>query len=290
MPVITGPDRLAPRLTLHSPATRLVRRNRRVSAVPEIVVRAAPFCRESAHVVEPRHRRGRGVRGGPSTLGRRVTGRWTGKRVIRMDKANPTSWIDLYWLPLGAGGHCVRLNGRVYERITALREHRRPGALFHSALQLHLDEITYAIEMGPVWNVDACDRGAICQGPVGMRWLGRFRAFQYEVRCWPGGSIPDIAEAVASPLRVSTERRKVSAVLDVVRQVPALIWGRDELHCGDMWNSNSLVSWALARTAHDVGAIRPPLGGRAPGWRTGLALAEREQTTIRARTSAADLI
>ena len=23
--------------------------------------------------------------------------------------------IDLYWLPLGAGGHSVRLNGKVYE-------------------------------------------------------------------------------------------------------------------------------------------------------------------------------
>jgi hypothetical protein len=25
--------------------------------------------------------------------------------------------IDLYWLPLGAGGNFVRLNGRVYEAI-----------------------------------------------------------------------------------------------------------------------------------------------------------------------------
>ena len=25
--------------------------------------------------------------------------------------------IDLYWLPLGAGGHFVRLNGRIYEAI-----------------------------------------------------------------------------------------------------------------------------------------------------------------------------
>ena len=27
--------------------------------------------------------------------------------------------VDLYWLPLGAGGHCVRANGRVYEAIAA---------------------------------------------------------------------------------------------------------------------------------------------------------------------------
>jgi len=33
--------------------------------------------------------------------------------------------IDLYWLPLGAGGHFVRFNGRVYERLHAYLEHRR---------------------------------------------------------------------------------------------------------------------------------------------------------------------
>jgi len=33
--------------------------------------------------------------------------------------------IDLYWLPLGAGGHFVRLNGRVYEAVAA-RLARRP--------------------------------------------------------------------------------------------------------------------------------------------------------------------
>jgi hypothetical protein len=28
--------------------------------------------------------------------------------------------VDLYWLPLGAGGHSVRLNGRIFEAATAL--------------------------------------------------------------------------------------------------------------------------------------------------------------------------
>jgi hypothetical protein len=70
-----------------------------------------------------------------------------------------------------------------------------------------------------------------------------------------------------------------------VRHVPALTWGRDELSCGDMWNSNSLVSWTLARTGHDMRAVRPPGGGRAPGWRAGLALAEQEQTNITRTTT-----
>lgn len=34
------------------------------------------------------------------------------------------SAVDLYWLPLGAGGHFVKLNGRAYE---AVKARRRPG-------------------------------------------------------------------------------------------------------------------------------------------------------------------
>ena len=186
------------------------------------------------------------------------------------------AWIDLYWLPLGAGGHCVRWNGRVFERFAARREHRQPADLYHSALLVHADGTTYAVEMGPVWNVAAPDRGVVCEGPVGARMLGRLRAFRYEVRCWAGGVIPDLDEAVGPPQRVSDDPAQVASVLRVLRQVPPLTWGRDELDAGDMWNSNSLVSWALVRTGHDMDGIRPPRGGRAPGWRAGLVLAERQ--------------
>ena len=37
--------------------------------------------------------------------------------------------VDLYWLPLGAGGHSVRLNGRVYEAALSMLQRRRPLAL-----------------------------------------------------------------------------------------------------------------------------------------------------------------
>ena len=43
--------------------------------------------------------------------------------------------IELYWLPLGAGGWFVRLNGRIYEAVNALAERRRPLDLYHSALR-----------------------------------------------------------------------------------------------------------------------------------------------------------
>ena len=65
------------------------------------------------------------------------------------------AWIDLYWLPLGAGGRFVRVNGKIYERLVALRQHRPARDIYHSALQVRLDGMTYAIEMGPVWNIDA---------------------------------------------------------------------------------------------------------------------------------------
>jgi len=38
--------------------------------------------------------------------------------------------IDLYWLPLGAGGNFVRLNGRIYEALKAYHERRRSLDLY----------------------------------------------------------------------------------------------------------------------------------------------------------------
>ncbi|QCX26964.1 hypothetical protein [Nocardioides jishulii] len=186
------------------------------------------------------------------------------------------AWVDLYWLPLGAGGHVVRRNGRAYEWWVSRREHRAPLDLYHCALMVRADDVTYAVEMGPVWNVAAEDRGVVCEGPVGARWLGRFRLFRYEVRCWAGGVVPDLAEAVESPVRTTDDPERVAAVLRMLPQVPTLTWGRDEIGAGEMWNSNSMVAWVLARTGHDMGTIIPPTHGRLPGWSAGLVLARRQ--------------
>ena len=46
--------------------------------------------------------------------------------------------VLLYWLPLGAGGHVVRINGRLHEAFTARRERRPARDLYHSALEVYL--------------------------------------------------------------------------------------------------------------------------------------------------------
>ena len=183
--------------------------------------------------------------------------------------------VDLYWLPLGAGGHFVRLNGRVYEWI-ASRVQRRPARdLYHSALQVETPEAKYVIEQAPVHDWSGEQRGVVAEGAVGSRWAGRFRIFRYEIRLWLDGHIPDVAEAVDSPRRLSADDAVARRVLDTVRQIPTPVWGRDELGAGEMWNCNSVIAWTLARSGIDAESIKPPPGGRAPGWQAGLNVARR---------------
>jgi hypothetical protein len=188
--------------------------------------------------------------------------------------------IDLYWLPLGAGGWFVRLNGRIYEAVKALLERRRPLDLYHSALQVRVPEGRFVIENAwPIPEGDAASRGVVIQGPVGSRRIARFRVFRYEVRRWRNGAIPDVGWAVESPQRLSEDPAVARRVLDAVESLPNLVWGRDELGSGEMWNSNSVVSWLLARSGLRMDAISPPAGGRAPGWKAGLLAARRDQAS-----------
>jgi hypothetical protein len=185
--------------------------------------------------------------------------------------------VDLYWLPLGAGGHFVRLNGRVYEALTARLQRRPARDLYHSALQVELPEGTFVIEQAPVHNWGGPERGVVAEGAVGARWAGQFRIFRYEIRVWRGGHIPDVAEAVDSPRRLSDHEQLARHVLEVVPKVPTPVWGRDELGTGEMWNSNSVIAWVIARSGIQAQSIQPPHGGRAPGWRAGVDVASRTE-------------
>jgi len=169
----------------------------------------------------------------------------------------------------------VRWNGKVFEWLAARREHRPRCDLFHSALQVCVSDGRFVIEQAPAWG-EGSRRGAVAEGTVGARPLGRFRLFRYEVRRWREGVIPDLAEAVESPRRLSDEEHVAGRLLELVPQVPTPVWGRDELGTGEMWNSNSTISWLLVRGGLDVESIRPPSGGRAPGWRAGIVLARSD--------------
>jgi hypothetical protein len=188
---------------------------------------------------------------------------------------DPIARVDLYWLPLGAGGHSVRLNGRLYEAIVARLEHRSTRDLYHSALVVWVPDARYVVEQGPAGRGAPEARGVVSEGPVGSRYAGRIRLFRYELRCWPGGVIPDVTEAVASPTLLTEDRVVAQRILDLAPAVPAPVWGRDELHAGEMWNSNSAIAWLLASAGIDVDLIEPPVGGRAPGWRAGVVVARR---------------
>ncbi len=191
--------------------------------------------------------------------------------------------VDLYWLPLGAGGRSVRLNGRIYEAVAARVERRPTFELYHSALVVSVPEGRFVVEQAPVRDNGGPTRGVVVEGAVGCRWAGRFRIFRYEVRRWRNGVIPDVEEAVDSPQRLTGDPILAQRILDLVPAVPALVWGRDESQAGEMWNSNSLISWLITCGGLDVDSARLPTGGRAPGWDAGIVVARRPQTTARSQ-------
>jgi hypothetical protein len=186
-----------------------------------------------------------------------------------------TAAVDLYWIPLGAGGHSVRFNGRVFEAIEAARQHRPRCDLYHAALVVEVDGDRYTIEIAPSPDADEASRGVVAAGAVGSRYVGWWRLFRYEVRCWRGGSIPDLDWAVGGPHRLSSDQRVARRLLNLLATVPTPVWGRDELKAGEMWNSNSMIAWLIASAGLPTQLVRPPARGRAPGWDAGLEVARR---------------
>jgi hypothetical protein len=192
----------------------------------------------------------------------------------------PRAAVDLYWLPLGAGGHFVRMNGRIYEALAARRGKRSRRDLYHSALIVTMPAGTFVIEQAwPIPSGDKKQRGVVAEGPVGTERARSLRFLRYEVRRWRDGVIADLDEAVESPQRLTDDVILAERVLELVPEVPTPVWGRDEVRAGEMWNSNSLISWLIARAGLDIDAVQPPAGGRAPGWDAGVIVARRQDTT-----------
>ncbi len=187
--------------------------------------------------------------------------------------------VNLYWIPLGAGQRVVRASGAVFEILSALVQRRRTRDLYHSALAVSVPEGRFVIEMAPIPDMHGERRGVVAEGPVGTKWVGRARTFRYEIRRWRNGVIPDEHEAT-STVRIDIDLAGAHRLLDLVPSVPAPVWGRDELDAGEMWNSNSVVSWLLATGGVDLSRIAPPHGGRAPGWSAGLVVAARDREPV----------
>jgi hypothetical protein len=169
----------------------------------------------------------------------------------------------------------VRLNGRVFEAVQACRQRRGRLDLYHSALEVQLPEARYVIETAPVRDDAGVARGVVGEGPVGSRQLASLRTFRYELRCWREGLIPDVDEAVEGPQRLTADPAQPRRLLELVGLVPLPVWGRDELGAGEMWNSNSVTAWLLARAGLPADRIGPPAGGSAPGWSAGVVVARR---------------
>ncbi len=113
--------------------------------------------------------------------------------------------------------------------------HRSACDLYHSALVVRVPEGRFVIEMTPVPYGNGASRGVVATGPVGNRWAARFRIFRYEIHRWLDGAIPDVAEAVDSPQRLSHDQDSAQRLLDLVPSVPTPVWGVDELipaRCG----------------------------------------------------------
>lgn len=193
----------------------------------------------------------------------------------------PDSAIDLYWLPLGAGGRSVRFNGRVFEAVVARTQRRPQRDLYHSALEVSVPAGRFTIEMAPIPDGNGSLRGVVAEGSVGSHWARSLRIFRYEIRRWRDGVIPDIDEAVESPQRLTSDPVVAQRLFDLVPAVPTPIWGRDEVHAGEMWNSNSVTSWLIARSGLDVESARLPPGGRAPGWDAGIFVAALSKPRMR---------
>jgi hypothetical protein len=153
---------------------------------------------------------------------------------------------------------------------------RRPRYdLYHSALEVRVPEGRFVIEMAPVPDGKGAERGVVVEGPVGSRWAERFRIFRYEVRRWRDGAIPDLDEAVESPRRLTCDPDVALRALELAAHVPRLVWGRDELRIGEMWNCNSVTAWLLERCGLPAESIHAPAGGRPPGWTAGIVAARR---------------
>lgn len=129
----------------------------------------------------------------------------------------------LWWLPVGAGGHIVIHTSHWWELWDAARTKRAPQPLFHAALEVFTTQTRHVIEMAPAWGQADAARQVVATGPVGVRPLGRWALFRYEVRCWDGGDIPDRGYAVDKPVRIPLAAGDAESMVARIAAVSATV-------------------------------------------------------------------
>ena len=72
--------------------------------------------------------------------------------------------IDLYWIPLGAGAHVVRISGRLFEAISAAAGRRSRCDLYRSALVVSAGDGHFVIGQAPVPDLHGARRGVVAAG------------------------------------------------------------------------------------------------------------------------------
>ena len=188
--------------------------------------------------------------------------------------------VDLHWIPLGAGAHVVRISGKLFEALSALVARRSRCDLYHSALVISTSEGQFVIEQAPVPDLNGQRRGVVAEGPVGMRWLGRFRLFRYEIRLWREGRIPDIDHAIGSPVRVTDDVEVAGRILETLPSIPTPVWAvtnSTRAKCGTRTRL-SPGSWRAVEQASKRSIHRQTVG-RPDGTRALRSLHEVSATT-----------
>lgn len=73
--------------------------------------------------------------------------------------------------------------------IVALFGRRARRDLFHSALEIVVPDGRYIVQMTPIRDDRGAWSGQLRTG--GVRWVGRFRLFRYDIHRWRSGRFAD---------------------------------------------------------------------------------------------------
>jgi len=173
------------------------------------------------------------------------------------------SFVELLWIPVGAGTRFQKASLLLYETVAAWVTRRPRGQLLHAALKIGVDGRHYTLEVTPA---PAGPNNGEVTGPVGIRAAGRLRLFRYQVCLQERRTIPDEDWAVGEPVRLSEDSEVAERVMRLAWDVPAHTWGRKSPGRSEMWTSNSCAYWMLEKAGLEPGNIPVPGGCRAPGW------------------------